>query len=183
MIPRSSNLLAAGLAATLAVTRPRRRFAAAGRTLFRLARARLTQLQLTVAVPPHWRRFLADDLADAFASRVMDVFRRQGFTGEMEFVSAGEPHREQPALAIRLIHWRLGRSDNGECTFTATLNSGGSEEPLGTFENSTRAWIRGTNRWGLADALGAAADAALRDLARQLARNGTVPGFAVGQTM
>lgn len=179
MIPRSSNLLATGLAATLAVTRPRRRFAAAGLNLFRLTRARLARLQLTVAAPPRWRHFLGDDLADAFASRVADVFRRQGFTGEMEFVTAGHPDRGQPALAIRLIHWRLGRTENAECTFTATLNSGDSEEPLGTFENTTLAWIRGTNRWGLAGALGDAADAALRDLAHQLARNGTVQGFQV----
>jgi hypothetical protein len=182
MIPRTSNLLATGLAATLTVTLPRS-YAAAVRELFKLAKVALPQLGLTVDVPPTWRPFLADDLAEAFASRVANVFRRQGFTGKVKFVAVGEPDEGKPMLAIQLIHWRLRQTENAECTFTATVNSGGQEESLGTFEHTTLVWIRGMNRWGLVDALGDAADGALRDLARQLAMNGTVPGFAVGQTM
>lgn len=179
MIPRSRNLLATGLAATLAVTRPRR-LVIAGRDLFSLTRARLAQLQLIVDAPSHWRRFLADDLADAFASRVADVFRRQGFTGEVRFIPADESDRGRPVLAIRLIRWRLGRADGAECTFTATIQSGGKEENLGTFEQTRLAWNSGPSRRGLAEALGEAADGALRNLAGKLAQGGSMPGFPAG---
>lgn len=183
MIPRSRNLLATGLAATLAVTLPRSYAAADNGPSAKSAKAEMPQLQLTLDVPPHWRPFLSDDLADAFASRVTDVFRRQGFTGEMEFVPAGEPDRNAPVLAIRLINWRIGRTDNAECTFAAAVRSGGREENLGVFENTPLTWASGLGPGGLANALGDAADGALRDLARQLARNGTVSGFAADKAM
>lgn len=176
MIPRTKNFLAVGLAATLTVNLPAAPVADKDPAA-KPAKAELPQLQLTVNVPPHWRPFLADDLADAFASRVADVFRRQGYTGQVDFLSLGDPKPDQPVLAIRLIHWRLGRTDNAECSFTASVRAGGKEESLGVFENTTLVWISGMSRWGLADALGDAADDALRDLARKLAGSGTVPGF------
>lgn len=176
MIPRTRNLLAAGLAATLAVTLPETR-AGEKEPAGKPAKLELPQLQLTVDVPPHWRPFLADDLADAFASRAADVLRRHGFAGEVKFVPVGEPAKDQPVLAIRLINWRIGRTDNAECTFTASISTGGKEQTLGVFENTNLVWLGGMGRWGLADALGDAADAALRDLAVKLARSGTVAGF------
>ncbi|MDI1248942.1 MAG: hypothetical protein PSV13_08785 [Lacunisphaera sp.] len=182
MIPRSRNLLATGLAATLAVTLPRG-FAAAVRDFAKPAKAGMPQLQLTVDVPAHWRRFLADDLADAFASRVADVFRRQGFTGGMAFVPSDQPGLDLPVLSIRLISWRIDRIDRAECTFTAAVRSDRREESLGMFENPQLPWNGGVGRRGLTGALGDAADGALRGLARQLARNGTVSGFAGDKAM
>jgi hypothetical protein len=176
MIPRSRNLLATGLAATLAVTLPRS-YAADRNQSAKPAKAELPQLQLTVHVPAHWRPFLADDLADAFASRVADVFRRQGFTGEVEFVPAGEPDPGVPVLVLSLISWRISRTDNAECTFSAAIQAGGSEESLGVFENTHLFWNSGVGHRGMAEALGDAADGALRDLAAKLARSGSVPGF------
>ena len=38
-----------------------------------------------------------------------------------------------PALAIRLINWRIGRTDNAECTFTAALKRMGQEHEPGYF--------------------------------------------------
>lgn len=176
MIPRTRNLLAAGLAATLAVTLPETR--AAGKDpAAKPAQTDLPQLQLTVDVPPHWRPFLADDLADAFASRAAEVFRRQGYTGELKFVPIGEPAKDQPLLAIRLISWRIGRTDNAECTFNAALIVGGKEESLGLFDHTNLVWSRAMGRWSLADALGDVADEALRGLARKLAGDPRVPGF------
>ncbi|MBI2496582.1 MAG: hypothetical protein HYV75_01160 [Opitutae bacterium] len=176
MIPRTKNFLAVGLAATLAVNLPAAP-AVDKDPAAKPAKAELPQLQLTVDVPPHWRPFLADDLADVFASRVADVFRRQGYTGQVNFLALDDPKPDQPVLAIRLIHWRLGRTDNAECTFTASVKAGGREQSLGVFENTTLVWISGLRRWGLADALGDAPDAALRDLAGKLAGSATVPGF------
>jgi hypothetical protein len=180
MTSRTQNLLAAGLAATLTVTLPEVR-AAEKDPAARPAKAELPQLQLTVDVPPNWRPFLADDLADAFASRTAEVLRRQGYTGEVKFVPAGEPAKDQPVLAIQLINWRIGRTDNAECVFTATLMSAGKEASLGLFDHTNLVWSRSMGRWGLAEALGDVADDALRSLALKLAQNGTVPGFVTAK--
>jgi hypothetical protein len=185
MIPRSRNLLATGLAATLAVTLPRS-YATDRYSSTKPAKAELPQLQLTVHVPTHWRPFLADDLAEAFASRVADVLRRQGFTSEVEFVSSGESDQSMPpVLALRLINWRISRTGNAECTFSAAILAGGKEESLGVFENTHPAWNSGIGRRGMAETLGDAADGALRDLAAKLAQSGSVPGFpaAVNKAM
>jgi hypothetical protein len=176
MIPRSRNLLATGLAATLAVTLPRS-YAADRNQSAKPAKAELPQLQLTVHVPAHWRPFLADDLADAFASRVADVFRRQGFTGEVEFVPAGESGRGVSVLAIRLINWRISRTDSAECTFTAAVLTDHREENLGLFDNTRLPWSSSMGHRGVAGALGDAADGALRELAGKLGRSASVPGF------
>ena len=177
MIPRSRNLLATGLAATLAVTLARTQ--AAGESLpgGKPAKVELPQLQLIVDVPPPWRPFLADDLADAFASRTAEVFRRQGYRGEVKFIPMGEPDKDRPLLAVRLISWRIGRTDNAQCTFSASVTTGGREESLGVFDHTILAWNGSMGRWGLAHAMGDAADAGLRDLARKLAQSGAVPGF------
>jgi hypothetical protein len=176
MIPRSRNLLATGLAATLAVTLPRR-FAFAGRDLFKLVRTGRARLQLTVDAPPHWRRFLADDLAAAFASRVVDVFRRQGFSGDVSLVPSGKADQNVPALVLRLINWRLNRINSAECTFTAAVLTDRSEENLGMFENTGLSWNSRVGRRDMAEALGTAADGALRNLAVRLTQGGSVPGF------
>lgn len=180
MIPGSRNLLAAGLAATLAVTLPEAR-AAEKTPAGKSAKAELPQLQLTVDVPPNWRPFLADDLADAFASRLVDIFHRQGYTGEVKFMPIEEPAKDQPVLAIRLITWRIGRTDNAECTFTASVITAGKEESLGVFDHTNLVWSRSMGRWSLAEALGDVADDALRGLAVKLAKSGSVPGFAAAK--
>lgn len=176
MSPKTRNLLAAGLVVTLAVTLPQAR-ATEKDPAAKPAKAELPQLQLTVDVPPNWRPFLADDLAEAFASRLADVFHRRGYTGEVKFIPIGEPSKDQPQLAIRLISWRIGRTDNAECTFTAALTIGGKEESLGVFDHTNLVWRRAMGRWGLAEALGDVADDALRGLAVKLAKDGLVAGF------
>ncbi len=176
MIAKTHNLLAAGLAASLAVTLPELRAADKDPT-GQPAKVVLPQLQLTVDVPPNWRPFLADDLADAFASRTADILRRQGYTGEVKFIPVGEPAKDKPVLALQLINWRIGRTDNAECVFTASLIRDGKEESLGIFDHTTLVWNRSRGRWGLAEALGDVADGALRELARKLAKGGAVPGF------
>jgi hypothetical protein len=179
MIPRSRNLLATGLAATLAVTLPRN-YAADRNLSAKPAKAGQPQLQLAVTTPPQWRPLLADDLADAFASRVADVLCRQGFNVGVAFIPSGDPDSGHPVLAIRLIHWRLGRTDSAECLFTATIQSGDKKEDLGAFENTHLPWLSGTSRRGLAEVLGDAADGALRELAGKLAQSGSVPWFQTG---
>ena len=180
MTPKAKNLLTAALAATLSVGFPAGRAVAKDATGKR-AKVELPQLQLSVDVPPNWRPFLSDDLAEAFASRVSDVFRRRGFSGAIKFLDHDDPSPDLPALSIRLITWRIGRTDNAECTFTANVTIGGQEHLLGVFEHTSLLWNKGQGRWGLADALGDVADGALRDLAIRLDQAGLVTGFLVGK--
>lgn len=141
------------------------------------AKAGLPRLQLSVDIPPNWEPFLADDTARSFSDRVREVFRRRGYAGEIEFLYGDEPKQNIPTLAIRLITWRLGRTDNAECTFVASLNANGEEHNLGTFENTAFILDRTRGRWGLSNAIDEAAEGALRDLAVKLAKAGLVPGF------
>jgi hypothetical protein len=180
MTRQSKNLLTVAFVAALSAGMPPVR-AADKETPSKPAKAELPQLQLTVDVPPNWRPFLADDLAEAFASRVSDVFRRRGYAGTVRFIDRDAPAKETPVLAIRLITWRIGRTDSAECTFTAALTAGGQEHALGIFENTALVWNRGLGRWALADALGDVADGALRDLSARLAHAAFVPGFTMAR--
>jgi len=177
LIQKQKNLLTVAIVAALSVGGPRVR-AVEKETTSKPAKAELPHLQLSVDVPPHWRPFLSDDLAEAFASRLSDVFRRRGYGGEVEFLDHEEPKPGVPALAIRLINWRIGRTDNAECTFTATLKNGKDEHYLGVFENTSLVWNNHLGRWGLADALGDVADRAIRDLSDKLSKDSLLPGFA-----
>ncbi len=176
LIQKQKNLLTVAMVAALSVSVPRAR-AMEKETTAKPAKLELPQLQLTVDVPPDWRPFLSDDLAEAFASRLSDVFRRRGYTGEIKFLDHDDPQPGVPVLAIRLINWRVGRTDNAECTFTANLNRGGTEHDLGIFENTSFVWNNHMGRWGLAEALGDVADGALRDLSTKLDKASLLPGF------
>jgi hypothetical protein len=41
-------------------------------------------LQVLIDVPPTWRPFLEDDIADALSSRLMNTFQRRGYAGKIE---------------------------------------------------------------------------------------------------
>jgi hypothetical protein len=180
LVQKQKNILTVAIVAALSVSEPPARAAAKENTA-KPAKAELPQLQVTVNVPPQWRPFLSDDLAGAFASRLSDVFRRHGYAGEVRFIDHDNPKPDVPWLTVRLINWRIERTDNAECTFTATLNSGGREHELGIFENTSLAWNNNLGRWGLADALGDVADGALRDLSTKLHKAGLLPGFSVAE--
>jgi hypothetical protein len=176
LVQKQKNLFTVAMVAALSVSGPRVRAIEKENTT-KPAKAELPHLQLTVEVPPHWRPFLSDDLAEAFASRLTDVFRRRGYAGEVSFLDHDEPRPAVPVLAIRLINWRIGRTDNAECTFTASLKHGSEEQELGIFENTSLVWNNNRARWGLADALGDVADGALRDLSAKLSKDGRLAGF------
>ena len=180
LIQKQKNLLTVAVVAALSVSVPRAR-AAEKETTAKPAKAELPQLQLTVEVPPHWRPFLSDDLAEAFASRLTDVFCRRGYSGNIKFLDHEDPQSEVPVLAVRLINWRIARTDHAECVFTAALNTGGETHELGIFENSSHVWNNHLGHWVLADALGDVADGALRNLSSRLDKAALQPGFVVGK--
>lgn len=141
-------------------------------------------LQLEVDVPPVWQPFLADDIADAFAARLADTFRRQGFEGRVAH-RFGRPENEEgrPLLSVRLTEWRIDRTGNARCTFSAMLVTEAGEHNLGLFTDIAMFWPTPGGRWSLArrfeaaNALDQAAEGALRDLYNRLARTEAVPGL------
>lgn len=136
-------------------------------------------LQVQVNVPPTWRPWLEDDIADVFANRVEEVFRRHGFDGRVERVDpvVDELDEARPLLTINLIEWRIRRSGMIECTFTASLQNGNTVHQFGLYTTSRIRWLNAPGRFGLARAFEDAADTALDDLAEDIARTEPIPGL------
>jgi hypothetical protein len=146
--------------------------------------AKPADLQVFVNVPPTWRPFLDDDVAEALFYRLKDVFHRRGYHGELVQLTAFDAAaKDVPALQLNLTEWRVDRIGNAQCTLAATLKTATGEKSLGLASGTAMLWIHG-NRWGFnhqvetADALEDAADSALRDLYDAEAKSGLVAGIA-----
>jgi hypothetical protein len=178
LIQKQKNILTVAMVAALSVSVPRLRAEGKEKTV-KPAKAELPQLQLSVAAPSHWRPFLSNDLAEAFASRLAEIFRREGYRGEIAFLEDAAPKSDSPVLAVELTHWRVNQAERAECVFNASLICDGRKRPLGAFENDRLVWNDRFGRWGVADALGDAADGALRDLSDKLGELGILHGFPI----
>lgn len=134
-------------------------------------------LQVTVDVPATWRPFLADDIAQAFFSRIDDTFRRKGYLGGMTLVDRlDQAQANLPRLDITLIEWRIDRIGNVQCTFGAQLVNGKDAHNLGLFSGTALRWrTRADNRWELDQAMDDSAHSAIRDLYAKLAKQGLLP--------
>lgn len=142
------------------------------------------EIQVTVEVPPSWQPFLEDDVAEAFAFRLQDTFRRQGYAGRIAHVRApAEPQAGLPTLVLRLTEWRIDRTGNARCTFSASLRTPLGEKSLGLFTDTAIFWPAVGGRWGIsrrldaAHALEDAAERALRDLHDRVAASDLIPGL------
>lgn len=126
-------------------------------------------LEVRVDVPPTWRPFLDDDIAEAMVARVRDTFRRHDMTGRIEDVSRFEDRAAQTArLDLNLREWRIGRTGNIECTFSAGfVTADGVEHNLGLFSATEFSWGNHT-RWQLSRAFERAAEDALDRLWRKM---------------
>jgi hypothetical protein len=147
------------------------------------AAAKPAGLQVFVNVPPTWRPFLDDDIAEALFYRLKDVFRQRGYKGEMVQLTAFDAGaKDVPGLQLNLTEWRVDRMGNAQCTLTATLKTAAGEKGLGLATGTAMLWVHG-NRWGFgrrletADALENAADSALRELYDAVAKTGLVAGL------
>lgn len=135
-------------------------------------------LQVVMTIPPSWHPMLEDRVDDAFVSHLADIFRQEGFQGNLVDVRLpDQPNPNYPVLNINLLNWRMDHSGSIECNFSASVQSQGSMQSLGVFNGMAIRWMQGPGRFGLADTFGQAADDALRQLYRQIARTGFVPGF------
>lgn len=142
-------------------------------------------LQVQVDVPPLWRPIVNDDVAEALAGILRDRFRRAGYQGRILYLAPlDEAAPNRPLLTLALTEWRLSRTGNAECLFTARLRTSAGETDLGMFSSTQFAWVRESGRIGalrayaVADALEDAAGDAMRDLYRRLADTGQVPGLS-----
>ena len=135
-------------------------------------------LQVQINIPPTWRPMLEDDVAEAFASYIFDVFRRQGYRGEIKEVrSYDEPSPGCWLLFINLTEWRMNHIGNIDCTFTANLQTDRTTRHIGVFSGMSFRWMSGPGRFGLSDAFGDAAEDGIRQLYDSLARTELVPGL------
>lgn len=142
-------------------------------------------LQLQITVPPTWRPFLDDRLAESLAGILSDTFKRRGYAGVVEFLPEGEraPNPDAPLLTLNLLTWRIDRVGNAECTVSAgLLVPGAPKRDLGIVTQTQITWIQERGRYGLrgfevADALEDAATAAMRDLFQRVSDTGLVRGF------
>lgn len=140
-------------------------------------------LQVMVDVPPTWRPFLEDDIAEALFYRLKEVFGRRGYQGEIAQLTTFDAEaRDVPILRLNLTEWRVDRTGNAQCTMSATLKTAAGEKNLGLATGTALFWPRG-NRWSIhrqvetADALEDAADSAMRDLYNAVAKSGLVAGL------
>lgn len=150
---------------------------------------KVVDLQLQINVPPTWRPFLDDDIAEALASILTDTFKRRGYAGVIDFIEEHRraPNPDLPLLTLNLIQWRIDRVGNAECTLTADLAVPGQpKRELGVVTQTQLTWIQERGRYGfrrfeIADALEDAATDAMRDLFKRVADTGLLRGFPVAK--
>jgi hypothetical protein len=150
------------------------------------AASKPADLQVIVDVPPTWRPFLDDDIAEALFYRLRNVFKKRGYTGEIVQLSSGDKeNREIPTLRLNLTEWRLDRTGNAQCTMTASVTTPAGEKGLGLATGTALFWPASSGgRWSLnrrietADALEDAADSAMREVYEAVAKSGLVAGIA-----
>lgn len=147
------------------------------------AEAKPADLQVTVDVPPTWRPFLDDDIAEALFYRLKNLLQRRGYTGEMVQVTTFDKEAKGvPSLRLNLTEWRVDRIGNAQCTLTATLKTEAGEKSLGLASGTAFLWANGP-RWSFsrqmdtADALEGAADNALREVYDALVKSGLIAGI------
>ena len=117
-------------------------------------------------------------VTEAFVSYIYDVFRRQGFKGEIEEVHwSEEPSPGCCLLTINMTEWRMNHIGNIDCTFTANLQTESKVRHLGVFTGMAFRWMSGPGRFGLADAFTDAAEDAIEHLFTALAETELVPGL------
>ena len=135
-------------------------------------------LQVQINIPPTWRPLMEDRITEAFASYIFDVFRREGYKGDITEVRwFEEPSPGCCLLTINLVEWRMNHVGNIDCTFTASLQTEETTRSLGVFSGMAFRWMSGPGRFGLADSFEDAAEDAVRQLYDSLARTELVPGL------
>ena len=138
----------------------------------RAADTRPADLQVQVNVPPTWRPIIDDDIAETFSYLLRAEFERSGYAGNIVYVHPGEtPVESAPLLVVNLSEWRVNRTGEAECLFSADLRTpNAGERDLGFTTRMDMMGLMNRGGFGLARAydyayaLENAANMALRDL-------------------
>jgi hypothetical protein len=133
-------------------------------------------LHVHVNLPPTTDVWLEDRVKVAFTDIARDVFHRHGFDRPVEearFASIDELNDLPYLLTIHLHQWRMNPLGNIECTFTASLQTPAGKRRLGVYSDTEMRGFGtsfGFGRWGIARSFEDAAEGALEDLVRDVAR-------------
>jgi hypothetical protein len=155
------------------------RLSSLGALLLALAGCATTQppqtpdtVNVLVNLPPTTSVIYSDRIADAFTDEVRHVFRQAGFTQPIENIRyVDTPENASNLLTINLHEWRFDRIGNITCTFTAQLQTPRGTRNLGVYSDTSLGISRSPGWWGLADSFEEAAQGALADLVRAVAKS------------
>lgn len=135
-------------------------------------------LKIEVTTPPSWSLLVSDEVATWFVDGVRSVLQRHGFEGEVEELRYPDDAQKFPhRLTLHVSEWRLNRIGHIDCTLVATVHTPRGEKRLGIYTHSLPRWFGGFGRDGLRRAFEEAADQAILELCRDLARSELVPGL------
>ncbi len=137
--------------------------------------ARPVRLQLRVDLPFSMNPIRDDDIAEAFAHRVVTALHEQGFRGRIKYVENGDTLNETvPVLDIRIYEWRVNRIGHTDCVFSAAVHGPRGEKNLGMFSGtSIMTWLR-RDWFARADSFDDAARDALGNLKTRIDATGLV---------
>jgi hypothetical protein len=132
------------------------------------------RLQLAVDVPPSMSIIHEDEVAEAFAYRVITSLHENGLRGRVHYLDGDDPNPDVPLLRLNLQEWRVNRVGMVDCAFIASLTNGGQTRDLGAFTGtSLMTWWR-HDWWSRAEGYDESAHQAITDLARKLAEFGVL---------
>jgi hypothetical protein len=136
---------------------------------------RPVRLQVRVDLPFSMNPIRDDDIAEAFAHRVVTALHEQGFRGRIKYVENGDRLDETaPVLDVRILEWRVNRLGQTDCVFSAHLKSPRGEKALGIFSGtSIMTWLR-RDWFARADSFDDAARDALGNLKARIDATGLV---------
>jgi hypothetical protein len=136
---------------------------------------RTVRLQVRVDLPFSMNPIRDDDIAEAFAHRVITALHEQGFRGRIKYVENGDRLDETVlVLDVRIFEWRVNRLGQTDCVFSAHLKSPRGEQALGMFTGtSIMTWMR-RDWFARADSFDAAARDALGNLKARIDATGLV---------
>jgi hypothetical protein len=124
------------------------------------------QLKVTATNNVQPLRYPADE---ALASRFQAEFKRKGFAGNVDFLSAADtPIPTLPLLEINLVDWRAIPGDLPDCEFSATLVTPKGTTWLGDFAGVSKTLFGTPTTKARIDTLRAAATNAIDDVYQDL---------------
>ena len=133
-------------------------------------------LGVLVNLPPSVSLMYADRISDVFTDEVRHVFHQAGFKRPVENIRyMDNPDAPANLLTVNLHEWRFDRLGNIECTFTAQLETPRGTRNLGVYSGVSMSMTRSPGWWGMVDAFDEAAQGAIVDMVRAIAKSELLP--------